>query len=100
VGGQVDFVRGANLSKGGLSILAMPSTAKNGTISKVVPFLDHGAAVTTSRNDVSLIVTEFGVADLRGKSVRQRARALIEIAHPDFREGLQKEWEQRFRMAW
>lgn len=100
VGGQVDFVRGANLSKGGLSIIAMPSTAKKGSISKIVPFLDHGAAVTTSRNDVSLIVTEYGVADMRGKTVRQRARDLINIAHPNFREELQKEWETKFHMTW
>ncbi|MFI3226159.1 MAG: acetyl-CoA hydrolase/transferase C-terminal domain-containing protein [Clostridia bacterium] len=97
VGGQVDFVRGANMSKGGKAIIAMASTAARGTISKIVPFLDHGGAVTTSRFDVSYIVTEYGVAELRGKTLKQRARALINIAHPDFREELEKEFEVRFK---
>ncbi len=87
VGGQVDFVRGASASKGGVSIMAMPSTVK-GKISKIVPLLDEGAAVTTSRNDVDYIVTEYGVAALKGQTLRQRARNLIEIAHPDFRDEL------------
>lgn len=100
VGGQLDFVRGANMSKGGLSIIAMPSTTKNNTISKVVPFLDEGAVVTTGRNDVAVIITEYGIADMRGKTIRDRARALIEIAHPNFREELQAEWEKRFQMKW
>lgn len=100
VGGQVDFVRGANMSKGGISIIAMTSTAKNGTVSKIVPYLEWGAAVTTGRNDVAYIVTEFGVADLRGVSLRERARRLISISHPDFREELIKEWEKRFQMDW
>lgn len=100
VGGQVDFVRGANLSKGGVSIIAMTSTAKGGTVSKIVPCLEAGAAVTTGRNDVAYIVTEYGVADLRGKSLRQRARLLINIAHPDFRGELIGEWEARFHMGW
>lgn len=98
VGGQVDFVRGANMSKGGKSIIAMTSTAKGGAISKIVPMLEQGATVTTGRNDVAYIVTEYGVADLRGKSLRERARALINIAHPDFRNELVKEWEARFQM--
>lgn len=88
VGGQVDYVRGASRSEGGKSIIALPSTAKKGTVSRIVPQLDPGASVTTSRNDVHYVVTEFGVADLRGKSMRERAKALIEIAHPDFREAL------------
>lgn len=100
VGGQVDFVRGANLSKGGRSIIAMTSTAKGGTVSKIVPLLDLGAAVTTGRNDVAIIVTEYGIADLRGKSLRERARLLIQIAHPDFRPGLICEWESKFHMKW
>ena len=95
VGGQVDFVRGASASKGGVSIMAMPSTVK-GKISKIVPLLDEGAAVTTSRNDVDYIVTEYGVAALKGQTLRQRARNLIEIAHPDFRDGLKAEYEKRF----
>ena len=96
VGGQVDFVRGANMSRGGRSIMAMPSTAAKGTVSKIVPFIDEGAAVTTSRFDVGYVVTEYGVAKLRGKTLRDRARALIAIAHPDFRESLIVEFEKRF----
>lgn len=96
IGGQVDFVRGARLSKGGRSIIAIASTAAKGKISKIVPFLDEGAAVTTSRTDVDYVVTEYGIAHLRGKTLRDRARALIEIAHPDFRPGLIQEFESRF----
>ncbi len=99
VGGQVDFVRGASASKGGISIMAMPSTAK-GKISKIVPLLDEGAAVTTSRNDVDYVVTEYGVAPLKGQTLRQRARNLIAIAHPDFREELKAEYERRFHCAY
>ena len=88
-GGQVDYVRGSNWSKGGKSIMAMPSTAKNGTTSRIVATLTEGTAVTTSRNDVDYVVTEYGVARLRGKSLRERAKALIKIAHPDFREELE-----------
>ena len=95
VGGQVDFVRGASASKGGVSIMAMPSTVK-GKISKIVPLLDEGAAVTTSRNDVDYIVTEYGVAALKGQTLRQRARNLIELAHPAFRAELKAEYEKRF----
>ena len=89
-GGQVDFIRGAARSNGGKPIIALPSTAKRGTLSRIVPFLSEGAGVTTSRGDVHFVVTEFGVADLYGKTVRQRARALIDIAHPDFREDLER----------
>ena len=96
VGGQVDFHRGAAMSKGGRSIIAMLSTARGGTISRIVPFLDSGATVTTSRNDVHYIVTEYGIADLKGKTLKERARALIRIAHPDFRPGLRAEYERRF----
>jgi len=99
-GGQVDFVRGANMSRGGKSIMAITSTAKDGTVSKIVPCLEQGAVVTTGRNDISYIVTEYGIAGLRGKSVRERARLLINIAHPDFRDELIKEWETRFHMQW
>ena len=95
VGGQVDFVRGASASKGGVSILAMPSTVK-GKISKIVPQLDEGASVTTSRNDVDYVVTEYGIAALKGRTLRDRARNLIEIAHPDFRDELKAEFEKRF----
>jgi 4-hydroxybutyrate CoA-transferase len=88
VGGQVDFVRAASAAPGGKSIIAFPATGKNGTISRIVSELARGACVTTSRNDVHYVVTEFGIADLRGKSTRQRAEALIAIAHPDFRDAL------------
>ena len=88
------------MSKGGRSILAFPSTAAKGTISKIVPILDEGAVVTTSRNDVDYIVTEYGVAHLKGYTLRQRARALIQVAHPDFRPALQEEFTRRFHEAY
>ncbi|MEZ4225787.1 MAG: GNAT family N-acetyltransferase [Polyangiaceae bacterium] len=88
IGGQVDFIRGAARSRGGKPIIALPSTAKQGTMSRIVATLDEGAGVVTSRGDVRYVVTEYGVADLWGKNVRQRATALIEIAHPDFRAEL------------
>jgi 4-hydroxybutyrate CoA-transferase len=96
VGGQVDFVRAAAISKGGRSIIAMPSTAKGGTVSKVVPILDEGAMVTTNRYDVEYIVTEFGVANLKYRTTRDRARKLIDIAHPNFREELKAAFKNRF----
>jgi len=91
VGGQVDFVRGAARSKGGKPIIAMPSTARKGMLSRIVPALKPGSGVVTSRNDVHYIVTEYGVADLYGKTIRQRVEALIGIAHPDFRADLRKQ---------
>lgn len=97
VGGQVDFVRGAAMSKNGRAIIAMPSTAAKGSISKIVPTLDEGSAVTTSRNDVDYIVTEYGIAALKGKTLKQRAAALIKIAHPDFRAKLAEEYKNRFK---
>jgi len=97
VGGQVDFVRAAALSKGGRSIIAMPSTAMGGKISKIVPTLDEGAVVTTNRYDVEYIITEYGIANLKYRSVRDRARMLISIAHPTFRDSLATEFEQRFK---
>ncbi len=97
VGGQVDFIRGANMAKDGKSIIAISSTAGNGRFSKIVPLLDEGAAITTSRNDVSYVVTEYGIAHLKGKTLRERARQLINIAHPDFRPMLTEEWEKRFK---
>ena len=100
VGGQVDFVRGANMSRGGKSIMAMPSTAAEGRISKIVPVIGEGAAVTTSRYDADYIVTEYGTARLKGETLRNRARKLIRIAHPDFRRMLAEEYEKRFREAW
>jgi acetyl-CoA hydrolase len=93
----VDFIRGAARSIGGKPIIALPSTARGGTISRIVPTLTEGAGVTTSRGDVHYVVTEYGIADLFGKTVRQRVRALIEIAHPDFREDLERfATEQRY----
>jgi 4-hydroxybutyrate CoA-transferase len=99
VGGQVDFVRGANMGKNGRSIIAMPSTAAGGKISKIVPLLDEGAVVTTSRCDVNYVITEYGIAQLKGQTLKNRARALINIAHPDFRKGLVEEFEKRFKCA-
>ena len=87
-GGQVDFIRGANWSKGGRSFICTYATAKNDTISKIKPFLTEGAHVTTSKGDVDCIVTEYGIAELRGKTAAQRARASISVAHPKFREEL------------
>ena len=89
-GGQSDFVRAANRSNGGKPFMVLPSTAKNNTISRIVPTLSTGTHVTTSKNDVNYVVTEFGVAQLRGKSAKQRAAALIAIAHPDFRPELRE----------
>jgi acyl-CoA hydrolase len=91
VGGQVDFVRGAARSKGGLPIIALLATAKDGTVSRITPALKAGAGVVTSRADVHYVVTEFGVAYLHGRNLRQRAEALIQIAHPQFREELEAE---------
>ncbi len=88
IGGQVDFIRGASHSKGGKPIIAIPATAKNGTISRITPMLDPGAGVVTSRGAVHYVVTEFGVAYLHGRTIRQRAEALIQIAHPKFRDEL------------
>lgn len=88
IGGQVDFVRGVSRAKNGKSIIALPSTASGGKVSRIACELDREAAVSTSRNDVHYIVTEYGIANLRGKSLRARALALISIAHPDFRETL------------
>jgi acyl-CoA hydrolase len=100
IGGQVDFLRGASRSKGGKPIIAISSTAKSGAISRIVPMLDPGAGVVTSRGLVRYVVTEYGVAYLHGKSIRERAKALIEIAHPKFRDELYEycektKWLQR-----
>lgn len=90
-GGQSDFVRAANRSEGGKSFIVLPSTAKDDRISRIVPMLEPGTLVTTSKNDVNYVVTEYGVAQLRGKPMHERARALIEIAHPNFRDWLREE---------
>lgn len=89
-GGQVDFIRGSARSKGGRPIIALPSTAKDGELSRIVPHLIEGAGVTTSRGDVHFVVTEYGVVDLHGMNVRERVHALIGIAHPKFREELER----------
>lgn len=97
IGGQVDFVRGAARSRDGKAILALPSTAKGGAVSRIQPILEQGAGVVTSRGDVRYVVTEYGIAELWGKNVRQRALALISIAHPQFRaELLQAAKERRY----
>ena len=97
-GGQVDFVRGACQSKGGKSFIAFTSTAKDGTVSKIRPILTPGAVVTTSKNDVDYIVTEYGIAQLRGLPLSKRAANLIAIAHPDFRDELTFEARKRGMM--
>jgi len=90
IGGQVDFLRGAARSKGGVPIIALPSTARNGTISRIATMLQPGAGVVTSRGDVHYVVTEHGVAYLHGKTICQRAEALIQVADPKFREELER----------
>jgi acyl-CoA hydrolase len=100
IGGQVDFLRGASRSKNGKPIIAISSTAKNGTISRIVPMLNPGAGVVTSRGLIRYVVTEYGVAYLHGKTIRQRAQSLIDISHPKFREELYQfcektKWLQR-----
>jgi len=94
-GGQVDFIRGAAHSKGGKPIIALPSSAKGGEMSRIVPCLKKGAGVVTTRADVKYLVTEYGVANLHGKNLHERTKALIDIAHPDFRQDLIKEAKQR-----
>ena len=93
-------MRGASRAKGGKAIIAMPATAAKGKISKIVPLLDEGSAVTTSRNDIDYVVTEFGIASLKGKTLRQRAKALIEIADPKFKASLIEEFEKRFHCSY
>ena len=88
VGGQLDFIYGASRAKSGVPIIALPSTAKDDQLSRIVPMLKQGAGVVTSRNHVRYVITEFGIADLYGKSIRQRATALINVSHPDFRDEL------------
>lgn len=96
VGGQMDFIRGASLSSGGKPIIALPSTTKRGE-SKIVPFLKEGAGVVTTRAHVHYVATEYGIVNLQGKSLKQRAREMINIAHPDHREGLEKIALERFK---
>ncbi|MCU7493180.1 MAG: acetyl-CoA hydrolase/transferase family protein [Ignavibacteria bacterium] len=98
IGGQVDFVRGAARSEGGKPIIALPSTTKDFKISRIVPALKPGAGVVTSRGDVHYIVTEYGIAHLYGKSIRERVKALIKVAHPDFREELSRYARENFKI--
>ncbi len=88
IGDQVDFLRGSSMSKGGFSIIALPSTAQNGTISRIVSHLSEGAGVATTRSDVNFVITEYGIAELKGKGIYQRVMELAQIAHPKFREEL------------
>ncbi len=99
IGGQVDFIRGASRSRGGRPIIAIPSTAKDGTVSRIVPTLSAGAGVVTSRGDVHHVVTEHGRVNLFGMGVHERARALISIAHPGFREELERRAHE-LRLTW
>lgn len=98
VGGQMDFIRGASLSEGGKAIIAMPSVTHKG-ISKITPFLNEGAGITTTRAHVHYVVTENGVVNLYGKNLKQRAKALISIAHPDHQESLEKAAYERFESS-
>jgi acyl-CoA hydrolase len=96
IGGQMDFIRGASLSEDGKAIIALPSTTSKG-LSRIVPFLKEGAGVVTTRGHVHWVITEYGIVNLFGKNLKQRAKALIDIAHPDHRETLEKAYAQRFR---
>lgn len=98
IGGQMDFMRGASLSENGKPIIALPSVTSKG-ISRIVPFLKEGAGVVTTRGHVHWVVTEFGIVDLFGKNLKQRAKALIGIAHPNHREALEKAFHSRFKSS-
>jgi acyl-CoA hydrolase len=98
IGGQMDFIRGASLSEGGKPIIALPSQTNKG-ISRITPFLKPGAGVVTTRGHVHWVVTEYGLVDLFGKNLKQRAQALIQLAHPDHREGLERSYFERFEHA-
>jgi acyl-CoA hydrolase len=98
IGGQMDFIRGASLSEGGLPIIALPSQTNKG-VSRIVPFLKEGAGVVTTRGHVHWVVTEYGIANLFGKNLKQRALALIDLAHPDHREQLERAYFNRFEHA-
>lgn len=99
IGGQVDFIRGAARSRGGRPVIALPSTARNGTVSRIVATLSPGAGVVTSRGDVHHVVTEYGRVDLFGLGIHERAKAMISIAHPDFRDELDRQAHE-LRLIW
>jgi len=94
IGGQVDFIRGAARSDGGIPVIALPSTAKGGTVSRIAPEIATGGGVVTTRGDVHWVVTEFGARNLHGRTIRERARMLIEIAHPRFQAELEEAADQ------
>ncbi len=98
VGGQMDFVRGASLSEGGKAIIALPSVTKNGA-SRIVPFLKQGAGVVSTRSHVQYIITENGIADLYGKTLKQRADQMIKIAHPDHQEWIDKAYFELLKQS-
>ncbi len=95
IGDQVDFIRGSSMSRGGFSIIVIPSTAQNGTVSRIVTHLSEGAGVATTRGDIDIVVTEYGIAELKRKSIYQRVMELVQIAHPDFRKELIEEAKKR-----
>jgi acyl-CoA hydrolase/GNAT superfamily N-acetyltransferase len=95
IGDQVDFTRGSKMAKNGFSIIALPSTAENGKVSRIVSHLSEGAGIATTRGDVDIVVTEYGIAELHGKGIYQRVMELTQIAHPDFRESLIEEAKKR-----
>ncbi len=95
IGDQVDFIRGSSMSKGGFSIIVIPSTAQNGNVSRIVPHLSEGAGVATTRGDIDIVVTEYGIAELRRKSIYQRVIELAQVAHPKFRQSLIEEAKKR-----
>jgi acyl-CoA hydrolase len=95
IGGQMDFMRGASLSEDGKPIIALPSTTSKG-VSRIVPYLKEGAGVVTTRGHVHWVVTEYGIVNLFGRSLKQRGKALIDIAHPDHRENLERAFHHRY----
>jgi len=99
IGGQLDFIRGAGLAKGGKPIIALPATAKKGTVSRIVSRMQPGTPIATTRNDIFYVVTEYGIAELFGKCLRDRAKALIGIAAPEFRENLEREFLEYFKKS-
>jgi 4-hydroxybutyrate CoA-transferase len=96
IGGQMTFMMGAMYSKGGRSIMVLPATAKKGQLSRIVPMLEPGSTLTTPRQYMDFVVTEFGIVNLQGKTQRQRAEALISIAHPDFQPELKQQAKKLF----